>query len=137
MLFKIRELSLDVFHIAFLIRSFLIRDPLPHPVGWWSSIPLFLMLITYHNYLFFRGSTSSAYSCNLLFLSDVLLKIVKPYQPCNSWYIFWWQFHTGLPCHETSIKIFTILALWCSECSTSPPGWRFIFSACQSFYFLI
>ena len=48
---------------------------------------LLLMFITYKKSLFFRGSTSSAYGYNLLFLSDVLLMIVKKYQPLNPWYI--------------------------------------------------
>ena len=34
LLYKRSELSLDVFHIASLIRFFHIRDPSPHPVGW-------------------------------------------------------------------------------------------------------
>ena len=34
LMYKISELSLDVFHIAFIIRYFHILEPSPHPVGW-------------------------------------------------------------------------------------------------------
>ena len=76
LLYKIRQLNLDVFHIAFLIRYFLIHDPSPHPMGWQSSMPLFLMFITYNKSLFFRVSMSSTYSFNIISLYDVLLKKV-------------------------------------------------------------
>ena len=71
------ELILDVFHIAFLIRSFLLFDPSYHPVGWWSSMSSFLMFVTYKRYFFFPGSMFYAYVFNPLLLSDVLLKTVK------------------------------------------------------------
>ena len=81
------ESILDIFHIAFLIRSFLICDPSPHLVGWWSSMSSFLMFVTYKRYFFFLGSMFYAYVFNILLLSDVLLKTVKTYQPLNLWCI--------------------------------------------------
>ena len=77
LLYKIIKLSLDVFHIAFLIISFFVRDPSPHPVGWLSSMSLFLMFVTYNKSLLLRCSTSSDYVFNILLLSDVILKQLK------------------------------------------------------------
>ena len=83
LLYRRSYLSLDLFHIEVLIISFLIHDPSPHPIGGWSSTSFFLMSFIYKKSFLFRGSTSSAYSCILLSLSDVLLKTIKTYQPCN------------------------------------------------------
>ena len=81
------DLSLDIFHVSFLIRYFIIHNPSSHLVGWLSGVSLFLMFVKYQNYLFFFAVTSYSYSFNILLLSDVLLKTVKTYQPRNPWYI--------------------------------------------------
>ena len=77
-----------MFHISYIIIPFLIRDPSPQPVGWWSSMSSFLIFFTYKKYLFFRGITSYTYAFILILLSGLMLKTVKTNQPRNPCYIF-------------------------------------------------
>ena len=136
-MYKISESSLDVFHIAFLIRYFFIREPSPHPVGWWSSMSSLLMFITYNKSLFFCGNYWSAYGFNLLLLSDVLLNTVKIYQPRNLCNIFMIEVSHGftLACNQRQYVNHSISMILTVR--HFPPLLKVHLCACQSSYWLI
>ena len=119
LMYRIRGLNLDVFHIVSLLISFLIRDPSPHLVGWWSSMSSLLVFVTYKKPLLFHGNMLCSYGFSLPLLYDVLLKTVKIYQLRNHGISCWRKFYMTLTCYETSAKVLNIVNIFYSEWGSS------------------